>query len=684
MPQNKNIAPSKRRIMLFKGISIILIPLLVLFLLEMVLRLVHYGHNLNLFVDYKSNSNYLVFNPDASKRYFTDEDIATTGNSEPFKKQKDANTLRIFVLGESTTIGYPFFHNGSFHRWLQYRLMHELPDKKLEIINLSLTAVNSYTVAGFAKEVVNYEPDAVFIYTGHNEYYGALGVGSTQNIGSNPRTVKLVLYLRQFKIWQLLTNVYGGIHKAFDTHERLGASRMQLMVGDQEIPYQSDLYQKGLKQFATNMEEVVSLFSKKQIPLYLSNLVSNQKDLKPFISLEPGSLKYPLFQKNYATGLNAFNVNNLSVAEKYFSAANELFDGHALCNFYLGAVFDKEGDLKQARRFFSKAKDLDGLRFRALDQFNQIITELCSKYPGTHLVDTKAAFEAYTTDHIIGNELLVDHVHPNLMGYALMADAFYRSIVSNHLITVDKTKAMDFKQLLQDMPVTRVDSLAGTYRIKNLKKRWPYNDTTDTAIDTITAEEKLAAGNVFKNVSWPQTMGKLFDVYFNSRQLVSAKKVLETLVLENPLDTALYERIAMLSGEIKDYNDAVFYFKKAFDLSPSFDKARYLFVLCLKLDRPTDALPYIDYAISNNTSRFNLQAVKDYTQQIIHLKEAYTASPLAIPILNRIAQTYYKMDNTDGAYKYAEEVLKADSKNSEALILLAQIKTKQINNGRHQ
>jgi len=42
------------------------------------------------------------------------------------------------------------------------------------------------------------------------------------------------------------------------------------------------------------------------------------------------------------------------------------------------------------------------------------------------------------------------------------------------------------------------------------------------------------------------------------------------------------------------------------------------------------------------------------------------------------------MDNTDGAYKYAEEVLKVDSKNGEALLLLAQIKTKQINNGRRQ
>jgi Tfp pilus assembly protein PilF len=39
--------------------------------------------------------------------------MAPTGNSEPFKKIKDENTCRIFVLGESTTIGYPYFHNGS-------------------------------------------------------------------------------------------------------------------------------------------------------------------------------------------------------------------------------------------------------------------------------------------------------------------------------------------------------------------------------------------------------------------------------------------------------------------------------------------------------------------------------------------------------------------------------------------
>jgi tetratricopeptide (TPR) repeat protein len=458
---------------------------------------------------------------------------------------------------------------------------------------------------------------------------------------------------------------------------------MQLMVKDQQIPYQSDLYKKGVKQFADNMDGVVSLFSKKHIPLYLSNLVSNEKDLKPFISIEPGSLKYPLFQKNYAAGLNALKANNLTGAEKNMTAAYELFDGHALCNFYLASVFYKMGDTSKAGKYFSKAKDLDGLRFRAPDQFNQIISDLCHKYPGTHLVDTKAAFEVYATNHIIGDELTVDHVHPNLMGYAIMADAFYKSIISSNLISVDKAQTMSFKQLLQDMPVTRVDSLAGIYRIKNLKKRWPYNDTTGIAINVVTDEEKLAADNVFNHVSWPETMDKLYSFYFNNHQLINAKKVLETVVLQNPLDTMLYEKIAMLSGEMKDYNSSVFYFKKAYNLSPSFDRARYLLVLYLKLDRPAEALPYIDYAISNNATRLNLQMVKEYTQQIIHLKEAYAANPNAVPVLSRIAQTYYKMDNIDGAQKYAGEVLKADSKNNEALQLLAQIKTKQLNNVRH-
>ena len=171
--------------LLFKTVAVLL-PFLILFLLEMGLRIFHYGYDLSLFREYPGDNRFMVLNPDASKKYFTDPVMAPSGNSEPFKKVKDENTCRIFVLGESTTIGYPYFHNGSFHRWLQYRLMKTYPGRHFEIVNLSMTAVNSYTVLGFAKELVDYEPDAILIYSGQNEYYGALGVGSQSDIRQRP------------------------------------------------------------------------------------------------------------------------------------------------------------------------------------------------------------------------------------------------------------------------------------------------------------------------------------------------------------------------------------------------------------------------------------------------------------------------------------------------------------------
>ena len=113
MPDTPAGKPSKRRLVLFRAIAIAS-PFILLIALEMLLRLFHYGYNLDLFIESPSNAEYYIFNPAASKRYFTNQAIATSGNPEPFKKEKENNTLRIFILGESTTIGYPYFHNGSF------------------------------------------------------------------------------------------------------------------------------------------------------------------------------------------------------------------------------------------------------------------------------------------------------------------------------------------------------------------------------------------------------------------------------------------------------------------------------------------------------------------------------------------------------------------------------------------
>ncbi|SDP50824.1 hypothetical protein SAMN05428975_1524 [Mucilaginibacter sp. OK268] len=140
-----------------------MLPPVILVLAGLFLRLLNYGHDTDLFIRYPDNPDYWVIDKYASERYFTDTANATKGSIEPFKVVKAKNTFRIFVLGESTTAGYPYLYNGSFHRWLQYRLMHTYPELQFEVINVSLTAVNSYTVLDFGKQVVKYQLDAVLL-----------------------------------------------------------------------------------------------------------------------------------------------------------------------------------------------------------------------------------------------------------------------------------------------------------------------------------------------------------------------------------------------------------------------------------------------------------------------------------------------------------------------------------------
>lgn len=595
-----------KRTRLFKIIAVLL-PVLALCLLELTLRLCHYGRDLRLFIPYPPDDRYLVFNPDASQRYFSDPAMATTGNVEPFLKEKAPGSLRIFVLGESTTIGYPYFHNGSFHRWLQYRLMRAFPGKAIEVINLSLTAVNSYTVEGFARQLGSYAPDAVLIYGGHNEYYGALGVGSTESFGGSPLVLRTMLWLRGLRTVQLI----GRVVSKFSAHKaEAGKTRMEMMVREENIPLHSPLYERGIEQFERNMRKTLRELTAQKIPVFISTLVSNEKDMQPFIGAD----------------------------------AHRQYD--------LGRVAFGKGDTIGAKALFDSARSLDELRFRAPDTLNTVIASLCRE-TGAHLVDTKAAFEAASPGHCIGNELLLEHVHPNLDGYALMSDVFYRALQAHGLIQVPPGKEMTLAQLKAAMPITRVDSLVGVYKVWNLKNSWPFSQgIPQDSIKAGTEEEELAFNMAFRHMPWNAAMSDLYDYYIKERDLPGARVVMETLVLEHPTDAAYYEKTGNVCGELKDYGDAVYYFGKAFDKAPSFDIAHYLFVMDLQLDRPEDALPYLDYAIRNNARNLDLAPVRFYTDQVIHLRAAYARDSTDASVLPLIAQAYRKMGNADGAAKY--------------------------------
>ncbi len=628
-----------RRLRLFKAIALAM-PLLLLAVLEGLLRLSGYGQHYRLFVTDDKHPDYWVMSRNASSRYFTEGANATIGNQERFRKKKDANTFRVFVLGESTTIGFPYLHNGSFHRWLQYRLLHTFPEKNFEIINLSLTAVNSYTVLGFAREIVDHQPDAVLIYTGHNEYYGAPGVGSASYLGGNPQLVRLGLGLRELRVVQLANGVKARAGRLLKGREAAPRETlMERMAAEGQIPFGSDLYTRGIRQFESNLDDALRLLDDQGIPVLVSNLVSNEKDLKPFSSDD---------------GRPA-----LSAAHAYARGEKALAQGRD----------------DQARQHYRRARELDRLRFRAPAAMNEIIRKLAAQYPNVHLVDSEALFRSHSPHGILGRETLLEHVHPNLAGYALLSEAFYGAMRTRKMIAAEWPESMSLSQLRRQMPITRVDSLKGAYEILMLREGWPFNEPIAAGYRRgNTPEEKLAGALAVKQLPWGEAMQQLLNHYLRGKNTAEALKVAEALLLEYPYDPAHCRQAGKLAMNLEDNERAVVYLKKAFALSPNFDTARSLFVTLLKMDQPEAALPYLNYAVAGNGVSISLNRLTSFVAQIIDLKRQYAAEPGNAELANQIAATYLQFANTAAAAKYVERSLLLAQNNPNALQLQAQIR----------
>jgi tetratricopeptide (TPR) repeat protein len=617
----ENVPLSKKKLRWFRALALVT-PVVVLILFELILRIAGYGYNTDLFIRYPDDPAYWVMNKYASERYFSDTANATKGNIEPFKADKGSNSFRIFVLGESTTTGYPYLRNGSFHRWLQYRLMHMYPGINFEVINVSLTAVNSYTVLDFGRQVTEFKPDAVLIYTGHNEYYGALGVGSTSHIASNRTLVRLVLELRRFRFVQLMEscfrNMKGGADGAIDQRENL----MKRMAASQEIRYGSKEYDTGIKQFQTNMDELCRLLQDRSIPVFLSTLVSNEKDQHPFIS----------------------SAQSTANAEAAFKKGSRLYTSR---------------NYPAAKKQFVEAKELDLLRFRAPDTINKIITALSEKYNDVHLVDARKVFELHSPHQILGNETLLEHVHPNLYGYALLSEAFYQSIQQSKLIKATTGPEMSFEELLRRMPVTRVDSLYGAYTIMMLKSGWPFNEPISTDFKRGNSlDEQLAGALAVNRISWADAINKLFQYSMKSNNKKIALKAVEAVLLESPRNMTYKIYAARLSFDLGNFPDAAFYFKMAYDQEPSFENARNMYLVYLKTDQPEKSIAYIQESMQLHPQDISLPVMLATVKDIMKMKSKLALSPDNDTLKEKIAIDFQSIGIEDATGKYKTTVLK--------------------------
>lgn len=601
----------KWKIRIFRTIGILL-PFVLLLLMETGLRIGHYGNNLDDLFLTTEDGQYYYINKDITKRYFR-KGQATTGNAEFFKAHKDLNTMRLFVIGESAALGFPYPNNIAFSRMLKYALKQTYPEKDIEVVNLSFSAINSHTFYDFGKQLPDYSPDAILIYGGHNEYYGAFGVASTSGVGTNPGMVRFMIHLKRLRLYQLMESIiYSLSRKQSNSSDEV---LMQRVVKEQQIEYAGNLYQKGIRQYKHNMKALLSLLEEKSIPVFLSTIATNLKDLKPFESCgksdeQSADFHYEKGKRQYA-----------------------------------------QEDYQNAILSFRKAQQYDCLRFRAPEEINGLIRQFASIYSNTILVDSEKSFYDRSENKIPGNELLLEHVHPNIKGHKEIARTFFIEIQHSQMFEPQEDVKID--NILSTYPVLELDSLAGLFAYNKLVQGFPfYQEIRETEV--ITDMDKMAYDYTVKK-NWYQSMDELYGYALTNKKYPVALDVLRVRILDNPYDPGFYlpaGEISLLTG---DYPGAIRYYEEGFRLKPSFEIARSVIVASLRYDIPEKAMEYIDYAIENNKGTVNFRGLKPYIESIISLKKELKTienTQEIQRIRSTIAATYQKIGNKEAAIIY--------------------------------
>lgn len=473
---NRHEVRAKRKVFL---LITLLTPISFFVLLELALRLFNYGDQSQpMFISDPFDPEYSIMNPAVAQRYFPVKEFAPVAQYDLFETEKSSTTFRVFVQGASTAAGFPY-HNATFPRLLEQKLQYFYPERNIEVVNTSLVATNSFTLLDLSDEILDQKPDAIIIYSGHNEFYGALGVASSQSFGNSPLLTNLYLKLKNVKTIQLVKNIV----KSFYTVNEKGDSEtlMAKMVKDESIPYDSKLHKAGAVQYEFNISSLLEKYDQADIPVYICTLVSNYRDFQPFESTESGG-------------------------------ANDFFNE--------GLTALKNGDIKKAKELFELARDHDLLKFRATSEIEKLVPMLAEKY-GAQVVDIKKAFDDSSIDGIVGNDLLNEHVHPNLKGQRILSNELFLALESLLSSEVEKTKKDDF-----EYAIASVDSLYGSLMINQLLLDWPFTDVAyaEESENGATSVNKVLSGET----PWVEVLTKSIyaDLETNPEQALSTAKVL--------------------------------------------------------------------------------------------------------------------------------------------------------------
>ncbi len=354
-----------------------------------------------------------------------------------FPAKKTTGTYRVFALGGSTTQGEPYSTETAFPEWLKLNLQAQSPAINYEVINCGGLSYASYRVLAVLREVLEYDPDLIVIYTGQNEFLERRTYASWENTSARSNALAWLTQMRTVRLARSIAIKPAARSDAPAKTEL--ASEVDALLdysGGLNDYHRDDPWRKPVvNHFRWNVEQMIRTCRARRVPIVLIRPVTNLIDCPPF-KFEVDSKLSSEQQLKFSERWDALRTNRDSIGDPLAEVDYLLSidPQHAGALYLRGRLLADRGDWELAKRYFVAARDADVCPLRAITPIVESVSELAERFD-VPIVDAEQLLTALSEHQIPGSQWLVDHVHPTIEGHQRIGEALAELCVSEHLTT---------------------------------------------------------------------------------------------------------------------------------------------------------------------------------------------------------------------------------------------------------
>ncbi len=336
-------------------------------------------------------------------------------NDQSFLADKPDQGLRVFCLGGSSVYGFPWGATAAFPAILEESLSKAFPNRFVEVVNAGGMSYAMHRVSLLVDEILEYQPDALVIYSGHNEFierdlYRELRHQSPVRSGLESLAARSSLYTALRDRW------HEGEQEPTDRD-------LELFVRRETREYFPSEKEEVIADFEQQLRQLVKRAQSRDVKVILCSVPCNWKDWKPERSIGQESLlpeQQAQFERLVAVGEAELAEGRSDRALASFEQAAQLAPDHALVQFLLGRCHEAGGQWARARHAYQRACDLDAWPLRRLSAMNQGTARVAREEKAL-FVDVERGFQRLADHELIGWEWIEDYVHPSRKGHEEIA-----------------------------------------------------------------------------------------------------------------------------------------------------------------------------------------------------------------------------------------------------------------------